>query len=305
MDKVSVIVCVYNGEKTIKRCLDSIINQSYNNIDIVIINDGSNDNTLGILNGYKDKRIRIINQTNHGLSYSRNVGIDNSIGKYIIFVDADDKISKYLIEECIKYIDNNDLVMFSYQENHKLLKIKKRISKKLPNDKNISEYGYAWNKMYKKKIIKRNKIRFDKNIQLVEDLNFNKQYLKHTKKIYFIDKILYYYYRNDKNVLSKKYYSNFLNLIEISIKDKMDILDNNSDYEKHLYLFLIRQYIINFIRNKQVPEIENIYNKYKDKVEGIEELSFTEKYLLFMLNHKYYNFLYSSIKVLVFMYDHI
>ena len=81
-DLITVIINVYNGEKYIKKCLDSVIKQTYKNLEILIINDGSTDKTLNILKKYKDSRIRIINQDNIGLSLSRNVGIDNAKGKY-------------------------------------------------------------------------------------------------------------------------------------------------------------------------------------------------------------------------------
>ena len=93
MVKFSFILCVFNGEKTINNCINSILNQTYSDFELIIINDGSLDNTLNIINLIKDNRIKLVNQKNHGLSYSRNVGIKNSKGKYILFVDSDDTIS--------------------------------------------------------------------------------------------------------------------------------------------------------------------------------------------------------------------
>ena len=97
-DLISVVVNVFNGEKYIKKCLDSIINQTYKNIEILIVNDGSTDKTLEVCKSIKDKRIRIIDQKNIGISLSRNVGMDNSKGDYIFFVDSDDFIEKDTIE---------------------------------------------------------------------------------------------------------------------------------------------------------------------------------------------------------------
>ena len=104
---ISVILNVFNGEKYIKKCLESIINQTYKDIEIVIVNDGSTDDTKKIIESYKDKRIKLINQENMGLSLSRNVGIDNSKGDYLYFVDVDDYLEKdaleYLYNLMIKY----------------------------------------------------------------------------------------------------------------------------------------------------------------------------------------------------------
>ena len=106
-DLISVIINVYNGEKFIEKCLDSIVNQTYKNLEILIINDGSTDKTLKICKKNKDKRIKIINTKNMGLSLSRNVGIDNAKGEYLYFVDADDFIEldaiEYLYNLCKKY----------------------------------------------------------------------------------------------------------------------------------------------------------------------------------------------------------
>ena len=96
---ISIIINVYNGEKYIKKCLDSVINQTYKNLEILIINDGSTDKTLEICKKYKDERIKIITTENQGLSFSRNVGIDNAGGEYLYFVDADDFIREISIRK--------------------------------------------------------------------------------------------------------------------------------------------------------------------------------------------------------------
>lgn len=100
--KISIIIPVYNGEKTIERCINSIINNNYENIEIIVINDGSNDRTLEILEKIKkvEKRLKVISQKNSGVSAARNLGIKNSTGDYIYFMDADD----YIEENCIKTV---------------------------------------------------------------------------------------------------------------------------------------------------------------------------------------------------------
>ena len=99
-DLISVIVPVYNVKNYLEKCLDSIINQTYKNLEIILINDGSTDESLDICYMYekKDKRIKVYNQENHGLSYTRNRGIELARGKYIGFVDSDDVISPFMYE---------------------------------------------------------------------------------------------------------------------------------------------------------------------------------------------------------------
>ena len=107
MPKVSVIVPVYNTEKYLPQCLDSIINQTFTDFECICINDGSTDNSLSILEEYakKDSRIRIISQKNAGLSNVKNVGIKNATGIYITFIDSDDFVSLDYIEKLFKCID--------------------------------------------------------------------------------------------------------------------------------------------------------------------------------------------------------
>ena len=104
---ITIIINVYNGENFIKKCLESVINQTYKNLEILIINDGSTDNTLRICESYEDERIRIINQENMGLSLARNVGIDEAKGEYLYFIDCDDFVEydviEYLYNLCKKY----------------------------------------------------------------------------------------------------------------------------------------------------------------------------------------------------------
>ena len=106
--KVSIIIPVYNSEEYIKRCLESVINQTYKNLEILIINDGSKDKSDEIIKSYKDDRIKYITQENRGLSGARNTGIDNSTGDYIMFLDSDDSIdldAVSLLVERIKRIN--------------------------------------------------------------------------------------------------------------------------------------------------------------------------------------------------------
>ncbi len=109
MEKISVIVPVYNSHKHIKECLDSIINQTYKNIEILVINDKSTDNSLEIINSFKDKRIKIINlKKNSGVAVARNKGIEEATGNYICFIDSDDYWYPEKLKKQIKFIKNNN-----------------------------------------------------------------------------------------------------------------------------------------------------------------------------------------------------
>ena len=114
MIKYSFIVPVYNTEKYLKKCLDSLVNQTYKDFEIIVVNDGSTDKSSNIISKYqkKYKNIIVIDKENEGLSMARNRGVQKSSGKYIIFVDSDDYVSNKLLEEVDKKIDDSDILRF-------------------------------------------------------------------------------------------------------------------------------------------------------------------------------------------------
>ena len=109
---ISIIVPVYNSEKYIDRCLDSILNQTYKDLEIVLVNDGSNDQSLKILENYalRDTRIKVVNQENKGVAAARNTGLDNATGDYILYVDSDDWIENNMVERMVELSANADIV---------------------------------------------------------------------------------------------------------------------------------------------------------------------------------------------------
>ena len=116
MEKVSVIIPVYNSSKHLKECIDSVINQTYKNLEIIIVNDDSTDNSLSIINSYKDKRIKLIDlKENVGVSFARNKGIERATGDYICYLDSDDYWNHNKIEKQIKFIKNKAFIYTDYE----------------------------------------------------------------------------------------------------------------------------------------------------------------------------------------------
>lgn len=116
--KISIIIPIYNAEKYLEKCLDSIVKQTYKNIEIICVNDGSKDNSINILSRYNkmDNRIVLINKENNGLSSARNIGLASATGEFVMFVDSDDWIDIDTCEKCLKIMNKYsvDVVMFSY-----------------------------------------------------------------------------------------------------------------------------------------------------------------------------------------------
>ena len=188
MPVISVIVPVYNAEKYLRECLDSIVNQTYKNIEIILVDDGSTDGSGAICDEYADKdvRIKVYHIPNGGVSNARNLGIDNANGEYLMFVDSDDEVSRDCIEKlyCAIEYKEQDLVIGNFCDVYE--------NRKIIQHENLSIIGnlqddYAnirillqgpWGKLYRSEILKKNKIRFRVDISLTEDQIFNYDFLK-------------------------------------------------------------------------------------------------------------------------------
>lgn len=242
--KVSVIIPAYNAENDIEHCIESIISQTYKNTEIIIVNDGSKDNTKKILEklNNKYKNIIIINQKNNGVSASRNAGINMASGDYLMFVDSDDFLENIAIEHLLKNKEN-DLVLANYKKYYNEDKIinnfpikekkyqKKEFLKNFWNLYNNFLINSPWNKLYKKSIIKSNNIRFNSKYELGEDLIFNLEYLTYCKSVYVTSEYLYNYKYSD-NSLATKYRSNYLEIQLELIKFMRKFFEQNNEMNK-------------------------------------------------------------------------
>lgn len=235
MSELSIIVPIYNVEEYLRNCIESILNQSFKNFELILVNDGSTDNSLNICREYEknDKRIRVIDKKNGGVSSARNVGIDIAKGKYIAFVDPDDDIDFNMYEELIKTIKslNVDIVISSFKyvdvinkkvitqkvwnEINKVIK-KKEIHKILMEILSFKEnYGLlsSFNKLYARKLFSDNNIRFDENKNHGEDVRLNLLLLMKVERICFLETPFYNYYIRDRESLTKIYKKDLYNYI--------------------------------------------------------------------------------------------
>lgn len=207
MPKISIIIPVYNASHYLAECLDSIIAQTFEDIEIICINDGSTDGSLQILKQYqiKDARILIIDQQNQGVSAARNAGLAIAKGAYIGFVDSDDKICADYLTVLYNLINNSDLSICGYNGSKKINYKDGTVNLKTADLKTVTElldtgllYS-PWAKLYQAEIINKYQIRFQHHINYGEDLLFNLHYLSEITKIAISSKILY-----DYNVLNFK-----------------------------------------------------------------------------------------------------
>ena len=314
-DLISVIVPVYNVEEYIEKCLDSIINQTYKNLQIIIVDDGSPDNSGKICDEYakKDNRITVLHKENGGVSFARNIGLQNATGNWITFVDSDDWIENDYIEQLLKIAkqDNADVVLCGYNRVNKVSK--QDINATGGKDTfSLSEYliktlnpqtgfGFCHMKLIKKDCIQN--LRFDENLVVGEDALFNMQLSKNIKKAVFYKKALYNYRNNSNSVVkryddnyAKKYLESMKNCKEYITSDYTDskIKQNYYNYVAYHAMLVAVNYCFhpenkNKHKIKLLKEICN-YDIFKEGIlnSNFENISLTRKVTLFTLKHKLY-----------------
>lgn len=221
--KVSIIVPIYNCEKYLSKCINSLLKQTYENLEIILVDDGSTDNSLKICKEYaKNPKIKLIHQENMGVSVARNVGLKNSMGEYVAFVDADDYVNNNYIENAVSVLDSNtDFVLLNMfvEKSNKILRKYYKIKKY----DNLIEAMLCLNipsgpgaKLYSKKIINKYNLEFDKNIKVGEDLDFNCRYFKYVNNYKLsLDSIYYYAIRSDSVMMSdfKKFHLDSIKIL--------------------------------------------------------------------------------------------
>lgn len=278
--KVSIIVPIYNLESYLERCLDSILNQTLKEIEVICIDDGSIDNSLKILNMYKDKRIKIFTKRNEGVSSARNYGLEVACGEYIGFVDGDDFIESNMYEKLYKNAIKNqsDIVIcnmkYIFSENTYKVRFENFLNKKKikTNKELFNIKGYVCNKIFKRQII--NKIKFDKNIRWGEDQLFFTEMLFKSDIVTFEDSVFYNYYQrqNSSTLISN---DKILDLIKSYKKIKNVLLENESyDIFKEIYLKNFLKILL-FINSRNIKT-----NDKKLQIEINKNLSLEKKCIL-------------------------
>lgn len=287
MPDVSIIVPIYNAENYLDKCIESLLNQTKKEIEIILINDGSTDNSEKIIKSYKDKRIKYFKNENQGIGKTRNFGIQKATGKYLMFVDSDDYIDKNMAKLMFDKAFSNslDMVVCDYykvinNENieEKLPSFKPTTLKNSPNllyDINLS----PWNKIYKTSLIKDNNIRFVENLKY-EDAPFVIEALDIANKIGKVNKCLNYYviHGNSETTVRDKRVYDILKII-----DRIRKYFKGKDYIKESLDKLTVRIITNYTIQQRVQ---------KDKKIGMQFIEEGFKYLKQEVsdykNNKYY-----------------
>ena len=280
MKKISCIITLYNDEKNIERCINSIIRNNYKNIEILIINDGSTDNSLALCECLSKEfsEIRIINQDNMGVCSARNRGIEEFDGDYALFIDSDDYIDSNMLPELNEYIsefNNPDLIQFDYKRDYE-----GNIVDSFENDGSITRYTgkeaakeyilknkhfsmVLWRRLYKKEILK--KVCFEVQ-KLPEDLATAFYVYASCKDVIHISKSYYnYYIKNDGLSYQNTQidYINLYNIMKKNTKDELSFFKNDTKMEieiKNIYENYLLTIYAKFYKS-QKNKIRNDYLK--------------------------------------------
>ena len=276
---LSIVVPIYNAEKYLDRLINSVLDQNLDSFELILINDGSKDNSLDVMKKYsKNKNIKIIDKPNSGVSSTRNLGIKTARGKYITFIDSDDYYRENSLNKVVNKIKReSELVVFSAkyinEKNEESdLFLQKNTFKKIDNNYGIDGYIFGdnesiygnciWNKIYNLEIIKKNNISFYENQTIAEDLLFNIEYFQCISNIQTVSISVYNYCYNSNSITrsyNNKYLDEYLktagNLEKILIKYKY----NNSN-SNIIIKFFVNTFIY-IIDNETLSK--NINNSFK------------------------------------------
>ena len=303
MPKISVIIPIYNVEKYLSQCLDSVINQTFKDIEIICINDGSTDNSLQILQQYahKDKRIKIIDQQNQGLSIARNNGISQACCEYISFIDSDDYIHPKFLETLYEAIiqNNCDIAGCNFQKIQTKetplfittkIKVYNSALDVLLNKKNFIHFN-VWNKLYKKEVIQ--DIRFAENLYY-EDWIFNTQVFAQSNKFAWIPSKLYGYRISNNSIMrsdfNQKKLHDYVKGIEIVAEYFQTRRPQDWKKVKRTRISRTVKMLINSTIRSKNKDLNNqtqklLKNLYQQNLIGYAGLSLKNKFKLFKFLH--------------------
>ena len=310
MDLISVVVAVYNAEKTLEKCVDSLLNQTYKNTEIILVNDCSKDNSLAICENYAKNNSNILvvdNPKNMKVSATRNNGIKASSGKYICFVDSDDYVEPNYLEVLYSYYQKYNTVPICGFVYHDEVNKCTPVTYKWSRGDELVSLGEAfklydelyltalWNKLFDNEKIKENGILFDENLSMGEDLRFSVEYLAkdEAKEVYVFTAPLYHYTKLSNDTLMSQFAKNGidggvenLNLIKSLAQKYNPNVDSiyNEEIEKlknNLIYFLVRDK--EFSRKVKIEKIREFKPDFSKKEYRKHRLIFYKEFIYTVL----------------------
>lgn len=314
-EKISVVVPIYNAEAYLEKCLNSILAQTYENLEIILVNDGSKDKSLELMEKYKnqDARIIIINKENGGVSSARNRGIEAATGKYIIFIDADDYIENNMFEvlEEDLFKNNVDMSMCGYRNvdsNGNILYESKPMEEKYFDAKtfrhNLFKGDYyrdlICNKLFRLEIIKENNIRFREDIHLNENVLFLLDFSKFAYRYSFGNEMLYNFLYNVNGATHARFnlkkvsvLSSYIRLLNYDLEaDILNKIKYRYLFEGYAFTYLMKK--INIDNTELKKNLLEFKAKYYQDIKKEKAIGMGRKISLWFMMH--FNYIYCKIR---------
>lgn len=287
---ISVIMPIYNAEKYVKKSIDSLVNQTTNEIEIILVDDGSTDGSGKICNQYAGvDNVKIIHKENGGICTARNTGLLQAEGKYVSFIDSDDFMDLVAYEKIIKVLKNNqaDILDFgwryvsetgekteNFHENPKNVLLDKEyiMDKILPpllnlqSDRRNFVFDFSWNKIYRKQIIDQHQVHFDEKRNTWEDRIFIVEFLKYCENYYCMDEC-FYNYVSVPNSLSRRYNAQYLELILANYNLYVDLFGEDYDFSVQY----VTDYWCNSIENMIIQQLR-VKDQYPEVIQNIKKI---------------------------------
>lgn len=294
--EISVIVPVYNAEKYLHRCIDSILAQTFTDFELLLIDDGCTDKSGDICDEYatKDSRIRVFHKENGGVSSARNMGLNFAKGEYIQFIDSDDFIEKNMFEIVYNIRENADIVVTDYYMNTKKTEIYKKQTASSDIITSIFEskvFGALWNKFLKRSIIANSDLRFYNELDFCEDICFLCELQQRTSRsliVKYINQAFYHYSVTDSSLTRRsgikqiQSWRKYINLIST-------ILRNNPNLE---YYILTNKFSVKWFSlqtNISFSDYQNLYPDVYDTLrteKGKKKIPVVKRFIVIMSRHK-------------------
>jgi glycosyltransferase involved in cell wall biosynthesis len=279
--KISIIVPVYNSQKTIQRCCDSLLNQTYKNIEIILVNDGSKDESLKIINSYECKydNVIVLNQKNSGAGAARNNGLLKASGEYVTFVDSDDELSKDAIKNMVKCLKpDTDIVISGFKEFDNKGNI---LIDMIPKKNYWTEFKFTSTmfKLYRKKYLIDNNVKFA-HFNVFEDLYFCLCAYSRSNNIEINSNQDYIIYKNADSITS-----NFENRPLQDCKNVLEALNKNVNFYKYsnstVEFFYLKTLVLNIVVQLDGHNLNDLNNIYINDYNWLKSLKITSKPIKF------------------------
>ena len=315
--KISIIVPIYNVEKYLEKCISSLLNQTFSDFELILVNDGSPDNCGKICDSFKEKdsRIKVLHLENGGVCRARNKGMELATGDFYVFVDSDDWVEQNFLKYFANHIEDDDTVIiqnairdkndtsdsnfFRFEDESFILE--EDLATMITKNIYYLPQGFPWNKLYSRKIIEANNLKFDPAIKLGDDEKWNFEYFRHVKKAVFVARANYHYQYNptsisnqarpfERELLRYKFRTEYFNFAIKEYQQKKSLKKLlTKEAEEFFRICILDRMYKNKPREERVKQLKAVLSLGKDSLSFLQSELFFRKIDYFLLRNGFIN----------------